>query len=139
MRKLRSKGREKAFQMLYQYEMTKLKPSDLISQFWMLNSEKNEKVKLFANDLFNLAINKKGFSDDMISKYLKDGWSIDRLTEPVKNILRLGLAELFNGEAPVYAILDEYTTMAKEYEDEKAAAFVNGILDKIRKDFNIER
>ncbi|BAI80569.1 N utilization substance protein B [Deferribacter desulfuricans SSM1] len=137
--KLKSIAREKAFKMLYQAEMTNFKPDRLIKQFWELDEEKNEKVKLLANKLFRLVIDKKGYADDIISKYLKEGWTFERLTETVKNTLRLGIAELFNTETPVYAILDEYTTLAKKYEDEKAASFVNGVLEKIRKDFNIER
>ncbi|MGA1862646.1 transcription antitermination factor NusB [Deferribacter thermophilus] len=136
---LKSIAREKAFKMLYQYEMTNFKPDHLINQFWYLDGEKNEKVKRIANELFRLVIEKKSFADDIVSKYLKDGWTFDRLTETVKNTLRMGIAELFNTQTPIYAILDEYTTLTKKYEDEKAASFVNGILEKIRKEFNINR
>ena len=135
---IRSKAREKAFQMFYYYKMTNLTYPEVIEQFWLLNEE-NDRIKKLANEFFKMAVENEGFADDIISKYLKDGWTFDRLTEPVKNVLRVGIAELFKGDAPGYAVLDEYTTLARKFEDEKAASFVNGVLDRIKKDFNIER
>ena len=60
-----------------------------------------------------------------------DDWTADRLGAVERNVLRVALAELDEGEVPVEVVLDEAVTLAKRYASEDAARLVNGILGKL--------
>jgi N utilization substance protein B len=60
-----------------------------------------------------------------------DDWTADRLGAVERNILRVALEELDEGEVPMEVVLDEAVTLAKRYASEDAARLVNGILGKL--------
>jgi N utilization substance protein B len=60
-----------------------------------------------------------------------DDWTSDRLGAVERNVLRVALEELDEGEVPVEVVLDEAVTLAKRYASEDAARLVNGILGKL--------
>ena len=60
------------------------------------------------------------------------GWSIARMSKITRTILRLSAYEmLFRTDIPYNISINEAVELAKKYEDEKAPAFVNGILNAI--------
>ncbi len=68
--------------------------------------------------------------DDRITD-ASDDWTADRLGAVERNVLRVALEELDEGEVPVEVVLDEAVTLAKRYASEDAARLVNGILGKL--------
>ena len=60
-----------------------------------------------------------------------DEWTADRLGAVERNVLRVALEELDEGDVPVEVVLDEAVTLAKRYASEDAARLVNGILGKL--------
>jgi len=60
-----------------------------------------------------------------------DDWTADRLGAVERNVLRVALEELDEGEVPMEVGLDEAVTLAKRYASEDAARLVNGILGKL--------
>jgi N utilization substance protein B len=60
-----------------------------------------------------------------------DDWTSDRLGAVERNVLRVALEELDEGEVPVEVVLDEAVTLAKRYASEDAARLVNGILGRL--------
>jgi N utilization substance protein B len=60
-----------------------------------------------------------------------DDWTADRLGAVERNILRVALEELDEGEVPVEVVLDEAVTLAKRYASEDAGRLVNGILGSL--------
>ena len=60
-----------------------------------------------------------------------DDWTADRLGAVERNVLRVALEELDEGEVPMEVVLDEAVTLAKRYASEDAARLVNGILGKL--------
>jgi N utilization substance protein B len=63
-----------------------------------------------------------------------DDWTADRLGAVERNVLRVALEELDEGEVPLEVVLDEAVTLAKRYASEDAARLVNGILGKLVRD-----
>ncbi len=125
-------------QMMYHSSIADVGISEVLRIFW-LEKEAPDAVKEFAEELFTKAFKKKNFNDELVKKYLKKGWTFERLGEIEKSVFRVGIAELFDGDAPVYAILDDYVSIASKYMDEKSASLVNGILDTIKGEFKIDR
>jgi len=60
-----------------------------------------------------------------------EGWTADRLGVVERNAVRIGLFELERGGVPPEVAIDEAVELAKRYCQERAAAFVNGILGTI--------
>ena len=60
-----------------------------------------------------------------------DDWTADRLGAVERNILRVAIEELDEGEIPREVVLDEAVTLAKRYASDDAGRLVNGILGRI--------
>ena len=71
--------------------------------------------------------------DDRITA-VSDEWTADRLGAVERNVLRVALEELDEGEVPLEVVLDEAVTLAKRYASEDAARLVNGILGRIARE-----
>lgn len=57
-------------------------------------------------------------------------WSLARLHLLARLILEQGLAEVRYAGTPVPVAIDEAIELAREFLDDEAAAFINGVLDK---------
>jgi len=60
-----------------------------------------------------------------------DDWTADRLGAVERNVLRVAIEELDEGEIPREVVLDEAITLAKRYASDDAGRLVNGILGRI--------
>jgi N utilization substance protein B len=61
-------------------------------------------------------------------------WRLDRIAPVDRTILRLGAYELAQEKGtPAAVVLDEAVELAKRFGEEDSPAFVNGVLDAIRK------
>ncbi|MDN6070153.1 MAG: transcription antitermination factor NusB [Lactococcus plantarum] len=74
---------------------------------------------------------KKDSIDEEISQYLAKNWSIKRLSPINRVILRLGTFEILFNETPRVVSINEAIELAKAFNDEKDAKFINAILTKI--------
>lgn len=59
------------------------------------------------------------------------GWRIERMPAVDRNIIRLALHELRNGDTPVGVVVSEAVNLAKRFSTERSGAFVNGVLSKL--------
>jgi len=133
----RTRGRKYAYMMMYQFIMTEHEPAKINKIFWGSVTEDDPEVKKFAAELFTGAAAAMVANDEIIIKYIRNDWNYDRMGEVEKDILRVAVYELFRQEAPYYAVINDFVTLAKKYSDEKSASLVNGILENIRKNYNL--
>jgi transcription antitermination factor NusB len=62
-------------------------------------------------------------------------WSIHRMAAIDRNVLRLGIEEfLRHPDVPPRVVINEAIEMAKRYSTAASGAFVNGVLDRVRRD-----
>ncbi len=61
-------------------------------------------------------------------------WRFERVGVVERNILRLALAELDEGETPPRVVIDEAVKLAHWFAGAKAPAFVNGVLDAVARE-----
>ena len=60
---------------------------------------------------------------------------LERMAAVDRNALRIGCYEmLYAGDIPTKVALNEAIELSKKFSTEASGAFVNGILDRIRKD-----
>jgi transcription antitermination factor NusB len=133
MRK-RTKARELVLQLLYQADLTRANPRDLLSDFFAtLETGEDPAVKEFATDLVTNICDKLKLIDEKISECATN-WQLDRMATVDRNILRLASFELlFRNDIPPKVAINEAVELAKKYGDLESGKFVNGILDKINK------
>jgi N utilization substance protein B len=116
--------------------MTENTPDDVESTFWKSFDKPSDDVADFAGALLRGALKNREEHDRVVTQFLSESWTFERLGEMEKCILRVAVDELLNSDTPAYAIMDDYVTIAGRFTDKKTASFVNGILEKIRSTFN---
>ena len=66
-------------------------------------------------------------------------WTLARMTPVDRNILRLGVYELLDQpETPTQVVVNEALELARWFGDADSPAFVNGVLDAIRREIVAE-
>jgi len=61
-------------------------------------------------------------------------WSVSRMTPVDRNILRMGLHELLEyPDTPPQVVINEAIELARRFGDVDSPAFVNGVLDAVRR------
>src|SRR5215475_1288470 len=128
---LRTKAREYAMQMLFQAEMSPQDAKKLEAKFWK-SAKAADTTREFANALFEGASKEVAFADEQVAKHAID-WKLERIAAIDRAILRLGIYELRRGETPHKVVINESVELAKKFSSEDASAFVNAILDTVRK------
>ncbi len=71
--------------------------------------------------------------DAIISKYAK-GWRADRLSKVSRSVIRLSVYEILYADIPANVSVSEAVDIAKKFGEDKARAFVNGVLASIVRD-----
>jgi N utilization substance protein B len=128
----RTKARECAFQILYQWQVTGERIEAVVASFWKVRSATPE-ARALAERLARGAQAKAEALDAEIAEAATN-WRLERIAPIDRTILRLGAYELADEAAtPAAVVIDEAVELAKRFGDEGSPAFVNGLLDAIRK------
>ncbi len=91
--------------------------------------------KKFAIDIFRkTTLNGAEFAKEIDGK--TPNWDQDRIAELDKAIIKMAICEFVKFPSiPVKVTINEYLEIAKEYSTPKSSIFINGILDKISKEY----
>jgi N utilization substance protein B len=128
---LRTKSREFAMQMLFQWDMSRQDPTKLEGKFWR-TAKAADNTRAFANKLFEGAAKEADELDALIVQHAQN-WRLERMAIIDRAVLRLAIYELRIAETPPKVVLNEAVDLAKKFSSEDAGAFVNGILDAVNK------
>lgn len=63
------------------------------------------------------------------------GWRLERLVSVDRNILRLAIYEILFTDLPPEVAIDEALELSKKYSTERSHIFINGILDRVWKEY----
>ncbi len=90
----------------------------------------------FLIDLFRKTIlHHHEFNDEIDAK--TPNWDTDRIAEIDLILIKMALIEfLYFPSIPTKVTINEYIEIAKDYSTAKSSYFINGVLDKLLKDFN---
>ncbi len=130
----RRHGREMAVQFLYLREN---QPTQTVEEslkfFWEMN-EAAASTRKFADKMIQGVMGKLPEIDAKILA-LTENWNWDRIALVDKSILRLAIYELlFCDDIPPVVSINEAIEVAKRFSTPDSGKFVNGILDRLRKD-----
>ena len=96
---------------------------------------KNQDDQDFVTDLFKKVIlNHHSFENDI--KIHTPNWETDRIADIDMILIKMGVCEFLNFPfIPTKVSINEYIEIAKDYSSEKSGYFVNGVLDKLSREF----
>jgi len=126
-------ARQVAFQTLFQIDLANSDVETALEQRLddaALDVDNQEYVK----EVVRGVMQKLPALDAQISAVSK-GWQVHRLGFVDRNILRLAIYEIvFMDEIPVRVAVNEAVELAKEFGDEEAPKFINGLLGTVVRD-----
>ncbi|HBF14813.1 MAG TPA: transcription antitermination factor NusB [Clostridiales bacterium] len=137
--------------------MAAIKRRDAREEVFRLLFETEFHGEMSPEDIYRLAMEDRDFEDD---RYIRDtyfgvrekreeldaiiarhanGWRTDRIAPVSRNILRLCVYEMKWGrDVPVVVALNEAIELDKRFDDPKAKAFVNGVLNGVKNELEAE-
>ncbi|MFH1476531.1 MAG: transcription antitermination factor NusB [Verrucomicrobiota bacterium] len=128
-------GREWAVQFLFQHDFNAGDQERALDDFWELQNV-DPKSRPFAAELIKGVLEHLHELDERIQNYA-DHWDVKRLNAVDRNAMRLALFEmLFRPDIPPVVSINEAVDIAKRFSSNESGKFVNGILDRARKDLD---
>ena len=114
--------------------LKKAKP-DADESFFLPRLLKDEQDMVFAKDLLTKTLlNNATWEKEIEGK--TPNWDKDRIAEIDYILLKMAICELLNfSSIPEKVTINEYLEIAKEYSTPKSSIFINGILDKLVKEY----
>jgi len=135
---LRRKARKAALTILYIHDLMGFPLDEVVKQV-LEKIKLNEKNLEYLDKLISQIKEHKKKIDRTIKKYLIN-WDFQRLSYIDRAILRIATCELLYFEdIPPKVSIDEAIELAKEFSDDDARRFINGVLDAIYKNLDIKK
>jgi N utilization substance protein B len=137
----RRAAREAALQMLYQWEVGRAGAHEAIATYWPAREPEEQlpgPLREFANELVRGTIARVKDIDALLASHTQN-WRVERMAVLDRLVLRLAVYELLAAaDTPPRVVINEAIELARAYTGEEAVAFVNGVLDAVRKDLGRE-
>ncbi len=137
MRK-RTRARELALQMLYQADARRDDEDiDASIEAHLRSETKDAEVTAFAQKLASGTIEHRARIDATIVAAAQN-WQLRRMALVDRNIIRMAVYEmLYVDDVPAKVSINEAIEMGKRYSTQQSGAFINGILDRIRREHDL--
>jgi N utilization substance protein B len=127
----RSKARKRALEVLYEAEVRREPPADVLDRRAVEKGQQPLAEQAFADRLVAGVGEHRDRIDELIATY-SVGWTLDRMPMVDRNILRLGAYELlWNDEVPDGVAISEAVALATELSTDESPRFVNGLLSRL--------
>ncbi len=128
----RRQSREFAMQALFDMDMSHDSSDERFSLFCQ-NFDPPEKAKPFLIKLYKGVVEHKTYIDSLIDRF-SSNWKIERISCVDRNVMRIAIYEmLYCDDIPAKVSINEAIDIGKRYGTDESGAFINGILDSIRK------
>jgi len=132
----RTRAREIALQALFCGDMVEGLATDTAKDV-IRYAEAQADVKAFAEELSLGVLGRIAEVDRHIAS-AADNWDIKRLAVVDRNVLRLAVFELLGcDDIPPRVTINEAIELSKRFSTAQSGGFVNGILDRVRKDLGL--
>ena len=133
----RHRSRQRALQVLYQWDQRQLPVEECISNFYetLITEESPEypEPDPFMERLAAGTVSGAAEIDRRISGKSAN-WRLERMAVVDRNLLRLAIYEMTEVGTPAAVVIDEALELARQFSGEESVSFVNGVLDAIRRD-----
>jgi N utilization substance protein B len=113
-----------------------ISPEEAVRNYYggLYSEEADEKPgrDKFMEDLVDGTFERRPEIDAYIQQH-SEHWRVERMPAVDRNILRLAVYELLNGKLPPPVVIDEALELARRFSGQESVAFMNGVLDAVRK------
>ena len=131
----RRRAREAAIQYHFWRDLQHGETPEHIDDFWEFCPVKPN-VREFAQPLIEGMVEHLDEIDERIKRYCEN-YNLNRISAVDRAVLRLAIYEmLYRDDIPPVVSINEAIELAKTFGGAESGAFVNGILDRIRKDLD---
>ena len=131
----RSRSRQIALQVLFSHDVRPERPN--LDSTTLDDAEATPEVKAFAGELVAGVLTRLDELDQAIATAMEN-WDVKRLATVDRNILRLAVYEMVGrDDVPTKVAINEAIEMGKRFSTAQSGGFINGILDRVRKDLGL--
>jgi N utilization substance protein B len=129
----RRDARESAVQILFQLDFNPDELDTTLASYWA-ERKVPAKTKEFVEELVRGVV-MHGFRVDAVISKSAQNWDLPRMATVDRNVIRLAVYEMmFRPDIPHAVSIDEAVAIAKNMGDVGSGRFVNGVLDRVRRD-----
>lgn len=112
--------------------LNKQKPNGI---FMLGSLYKNSDDEEYVSELFKKVILNHHKYEEDIKKHTPN-WEADRIADLDMILIKMGICEFLNFPSiPTRVTINEFIEIAKDYSTQKSSYFVNGVLDKLSRDY----
>ncbi len=133
----RHRSRQRALQILYQWDMTKQPVEEAISAFYttLYSEEPDQQPPHHDAFMEELAKGTSEMAPDIDHRIAEkaENWKIERMPIVDRNILRLAIYEMSRKEIAAAIVIDEALELARQFSGEESVPFINGVLDAVHR------
>ena len=124
----RRESRISAFELLFEADFHKgTDPEKIYGNALEIRGAKPSE---FTFELYDVCMKHLDEIDTLIGS-ASEKWKVSRMNRVTRTILRLAVGEFMYTDTPPKAAINEAVEIAKIYGDDKAPAFVNGVLNRL--------
>ncbi|MGP3990299.1 transcription antitermination factor NusB [Streptomyces sp. 3N207] len=130
----RNKARKRAFQILFEADQRGADVRTVLADWLRLarTDSRQPPVSEYTMTLVEGYAGNIARIDELLSTYAV-GWTLDRMPDVDRSILRLGVYELlWVDEVPDAVVIDEAVQLAKEFSTDESPGFINGLLGRLK-------
>ena len=128
----RSRAREVTLQLLFQRDHNPHVERSAIESF-VRDRLRDPGLEPFSLELYDGVVGRNEEIDAKLAA-AAENWRLPRMAGVDRNVLRLGVFELcYQPDTPPKVAIDEAIELSRRYGTAESPAFVNGILDSVRK------
>jgi transcription antitermination protein NusB len=148
----RHRSRQRALQVLYQWDMTKRPMEETIHAFYdTLRAEGAPEAAEEPDDQNQPSDDPPSDGRDPFMEELVNGasamapaidlriseksahWKLERMPIVDRNILRLAIYEMSRQDTPAAVVIDEALELARQFSGDESVSFINGVLDAVHR------
>lgn len=136
----RRDAREWALQIIFSLDMNP--PENLewvIEDYFKTNPTTDDRARQFAEERVRGVVREQAAIDAMIERF-SEHWRLSRMATVDRNVLRLAVYELsYCPDVPPAVVINEAIDIAKYFSNADSGRFVNGVLDRARRELDVLR
>ncbi len=131
----RRDAREWALQIVFSLDLnTRSDLERVFDDFFVVQPVDDDSTRGFAEALVRGVVRERKTIDEAIERYAEH-WRMSRMGVVDRNVLRIAVYELmFCPDVPPAVVINEAIDIAKYFSHSESGRFVNGILDRARRD-----
>jgi transcription antitermination protein NusB len=133
----RHRSRQRALQVLFSWDRRGGGIEDAMDAFYTtLDSEEEDPARTPPDEFMEALVRGTAAKANEIDQRIvakSEHWRLERMPAVDRTILRMAVYEMTETDTPAPVIIDEALELARQFSTDESAAFVNGVLDAIRR------